>query len=93
MDGKSTTAIVGNLAYKLQPEAVVEPNPLAPDPLKYTSVTLSDVYSNNTRLEPDFTCGHSSNTWRLQRTVAEYLAWEVSNIMKQKANTEDCLGK
>lgn len=28
-----------------------------------------------------------------KRTVAEYLAWEVSNIMKQKVNTEDGLGK
>lgn len=51
MDGKSTTAIVGNLAYKLHPEVVVEPNPLAPDPLKYTSVALTEVFSNNTRLE------------------------------------------
>ena len=45
------TTIEGNLAYKMQPEAVVESNPLAPDPLKYTSVSLSEVYSNNTRLE------------------------------------------
>ena len=41
----------GNLAYKLQPEMIEEINPLAPDPLKYTSVSLSEVFSNNTRLE------------------------------------------
>ena len=43
--------VTGNLAYKLQPEAVEEINPLAPDPLRYTSVALSEVFSNNTRLE------------------------------------------
>ena len=41
----------GNLAYKIQPEIIEEINPLAPDPLKYTSVGLSEVFSNNTRLE------------------------------------------
>lgn len=64
MDGKSTTAIVGNLAYKLQPEAVVEPNPLAPDPLKYTSVALSEVFSNNTRLE--------ASAFNLEAKAAKY---------------------
>ena len=43
--------VPGNLAYKLQPQVVEEINPLAPDPLKYTSVSLSEVFSNNTRLE------------------------------------------
>lgn len=28
-----------------------------------------------------------------KRTVADYLAWEVSNLLKQNANTEDGLGK
>ena len=41
----------GNLAYKIQPEIIEDINPLAPDPLKYTSVALSEVFSNNTRLE------------------------------------------
>lgn len=47
----SNLAMDGNLAYKLQPEMIEEINPLAPDPLKYTSVSLSEVFSNNTRLE------------------------------------------
>lgn len=47
----SNLAMEGNLAYKLQPEMIEEINPLAPDPLKYTSVSLSEVFSNNTRLE------------------------------------------
>lgn len=64
MEGKSTTAIVGNLAYKLQPESDVESNPLAPDPLKYTSVSLSEVYSNNTRLE--------ASAFNLEAKAAKY---------------------
>lgn len=28
-----------------------------------------------------------------RRTVADYLAWEVSNILKNQPETEDCLGK
>lgn len=43
--------VTGNLAYKLQTKEVEIPNPLAPDPLKYTSVGLSEVLSNSTRLE------------------------------------------
>ena len=43
--------VTGNLAQKLQPDVVETTNPLAPDPLNYTSVSLSEVYSNNTRLE------------------------------------------
>ncbi len=43
--------VTGNLAYKLPYEPVEEINPLAPDPLKFTSVELSEVISNNTRLE------------------------------------------
>lgn len=43
--------VTGNLAHRLQPEEIVRIDPLAPDPLKYTSVALSEVYSNNTRLE------------------------------------------
>ena len=64
MDGKKTTTIVGNLAYKLQPEAVVGFNPLAPDPLKYTSVSLSEVYFNNTRLE--------ASAFNLEAKAAKY---------------------
>ena len=43
--------VTGNLARKLQPEKIEKIDPLSPDPLKYTSVALSEVYSNNTRLE------------------------------------------
>lgn len=43
--------VTGNLAHKLQPEEIVRIDPLAPDPLRYTSVALSEIYSNNTRLE------------------------------------------
>lgn len=43
--------VTGNLARKLQPEEIERIDPLAPDPLKYTSVALSEIYSNNTRLE------------------------------------------
>ena len=43
--------VTGNLAHKLQPEEIERIDPLAPDPLKYTSVALSEIYSNNTRLE------------------------------------------
>ena len=47
----SKIVIEGNLAYKLQPEITEEINPLAPDPLEYTSVALSEVFANNHRLE------------------------------------------
>lgn len=43
--------VTGNLAHKLQPEETERIDPLAPDPLRYTSVALSEIYSNNTRLE------------------------------------------
>lgn len=43
--------VTGNLAHKLQPEEIERIDPLAPDPLRYTSVALSEIYSNNTRLE------------------------------------------
>lgn len=43
--------VIGNLAHKLQPEEIERIDPLAPDPLRYTSVALSEIYSNNTRLE------------------------------------------
>jgi len=50
-DTKYKNTIEGNLAYKMHPYEAEEINPLAPDPLKYTSVALSEVLSNNTRLE------------------------------------------
>ena len=56
--------VTGNLAYKLQPEVVEEINPLAPDPLKFTSVALSEVYSNNTRLE--------ASAFNLEAKAAKY---------------------
>lgn len=43
--------VTGNLAHKLQPYEIERIDPLAPDPLRYTSVALSEIYSNNTRLE------------------------------------------
>lgn len=54
----------GNLAYKIQPEIIEEINPLAPDPLKYTSVALSEVFSNNTRLE--------ASAFNLEAKAAKY---------------------
>ena len=56
--------VTGNLAYKLQPEVVEEINPLTPDPLKYTSVALSEVFSNNTRLE--------ASAFNLEAKAAKY---------------------
>lgn len=56
--------VTGNLAYKLRPEVVEEINPLAPDPLKYTSVSLSEVCSNNTRLE--------ASSFNLEAKAAKY---------------------
>ena len=56
--------VTGNLAFKLQPEVVEENNPLAPDPLKYTSVALSEVFSNNTRLE--------ASAFNLEAKAAKY---------------------
>ncbi len=56
--------VTGNLARKLQPEKVEIIDPLAPDPLKYTSVALSEVYSNNTRLE--------ASAFNLEAKVAKY---------------------
>jgi len=56
--------VTGNLAYKLQTEVVEEINPLAPDPLKYTSVALSEVFSNNTRLE--------ASAFNLEAKAAKY---------------------
>lgn len=60
----SNLAMDGNLAYKLQPEMIEEINPLAPDPLKYTSVSLSEVFSNNTRLE--------ASAFNLEAKAAKY---------------------
>lgn len=60
----SNLAMEGNLAYKLQPEMIEEINPLAPDPLKYTSVSLSEVFSNNTRLE--------ASAFNLEAKAAKY---------------------
>ena len=56
--------VTGNLAHKLQPEEIVRIDPLAPDPLKYTSVALSEVYSNNTRLE--------ASAFNLEAKAAKY---------------------
>ena len=60
----SNLAMEDNLAYKLQPEMIEEINPLAPDPLKYTSVSLSEVFSNNTRLE--------ASAFNLEAKAAKY---------------------
>lgn len=56
--------VTGNLAHKLQPEEIERINPLTPDPLKYTSVALSEVYSNNTRLE--------ASAFNLEAKAAKY---------------------
>ena len=56
--------VTGNLAHKLQPEEIVRIDPLAPEPLKYTSVALSEVYSNNTRLE--------ASAFNLEAKAAKY---------------------
>lgn len=56
--------VTGNLAHKLQPEEIERIDPLAPDPLKYTSVALSEVYSNNTRLE--------ASAFNLEAKAAKY---------------------
>lgn len=54
--------VTGNLARKLQKVEIIDP--LAPDPLKYTSVALSEVYSNNTRLE--------ASAFNLEAKAAKY---------------------
>lgn len=56
--------VTGNLARKLQPEKIEKIDPLAPDPLKYTSVSLSEVYSNNTRFE--------ASAFNLEAKAAKY---------------------
>lgn len=56
--------VTGNLAHKLQPEEIERIDPLAPDPLRYTSVALSEVYSNNTRLE--------ASAFNLEAKAAKY---------------------
>ena len=56
--------VTGNLAHKLQPKEIERVDPLAPDPLKYTSVALSEVYSNNTRLE--------ASAFNLEAKAAKY---------------------
>ncbi len=64
MERENTIAVVGNLARKLPPEVAENSNPLAPDPLKYTSVSLSEVYGNNTRLE--------ASAFNLEAKAAKY---------------------
>ena len=64
MEADKNIAIAGNLVRKLQPEAEESFNPLAPDPLQYTSVALSEVYSNNTRLE--------ASAFNLEAKAAKY---------------------
>jgi type I restriction enzyme S subunit len=56
--------VTGNLARKLQPEKIDIIDPLAPDPLKYTSVALSEIYSNNTRFE--------ASAFNLEAKAAKY---------------------
>lgn len=76
--------VTGNLAYKLQTKEVDIPNPLAPDPLKYTSVGLSEVLSNNTRLEASaFNLDAKAAKYRVEHSRYGYVhLWGEDGIVK-----------
>lgn len=76
--------VTGNLAYKLQTKEVDIPNPLAPDPLKYTSVGLSEVLSNNTRLEASaFNLDAKAAKYRVEHCRYGYVhLWGEDGLIK-----------
>ena len=76
--------VTGNLAYKLQTKEVEIPNPLAPDPLKYTSVGLSEVLSNNTRLEASaFNLDAKAAKYRVEHCRYGYVhLWGEDGLVK-----------
>lgn len=76
--------VTGNLAYKLQTKEVEIPNPLAPDPLKYTSVGLSEVLSNNTRLEASaFNLDAKAAKYRVEHCRYGYVhLWSEDGLVK-----------
>lgn len=98
--------VTGNLAYKLQAKEVEIPNPLAPDPLKYTSVGLSEVLSNNTRLEASaFNLDAKAAKYRVEHCKYGYVhLWGEDGIVKDayhagrfkrnyvEKNTKDSIG-
>ncbi len=77
--------VTGNLAYKLQTKEVEIPNPLAPDPLKYTSVGLSEVLSNNTRLEASaFNLDAKAAKYRVEHCRYGYVhLWGEDGLVKE----------
>src|SRR5574344_1814405 len=77
--------VTGNLAYKLQTKEVEIPNPLAPDPLKYTSVGLSEVLSNNTRLEASaFNLDAKAAKYRVEHCKYGYVhLWGEDGLVKE----------
>lgn len=77
--------VTGNLAYKLQTKEVEVPNPLAPDPLKYTSVGLSEVLSNNTRLEASaFNLDAKAAKYRVEHCKYGYVhLWGKDGLVKE----------
>lgn len=98
--------VTGNLAYKLQTKEVEIPNPLAPDPLKYTSIGLSEVLSNNTRLEASaFNLDAKAAKYRVEHCKYGYVhLWGEDGIVKDayhagrfkrnyvEKNTKDSIG-
>lgn len=77
--------VTGNLAYKLQTKEAEIPNPLAPDPLKYTSVGLSEVLSNNTRLEASaFNLDAKAAKYRVEHCKYGYVhLWGENGLVKE----------
>lgn len=98
--------VTSNLAYKLQTKEVEIPNPLAPDPLKYTSVGLSEVLSNNTRLEASaFNLDAKAAKYKVEHCRYGYVhLWGEDGIVKDayhagrfkrnyvEKNTKDSIG-
>lgn len=76
--------VTGNLAYKLPYEPMEEINPLVPDPLKYTSVGLSEVLSNNTRLEASaFNLDAKAAKYRVEHCKYGYVhLWGEDGLVK-----------
>lgn len=83
--GGGHSMVTGNLAYKLQTKEVEIPNPLAPDPLKYTSVGLSEVLSNNTRLEASaFNLDAKAAKYRVEHCRYGYVhLWGENGLVKE----------
>lgn len=78
-------AMEGNLAYKLHHNDEQPQNPLAPTPLKYTSVMLTEVQANNLRLEASaFNLDAKAAKYKVEHCPYGYVhLWGEDGLVKE----------